>query len=123
MEVASVDDGDEERMLRRRVNGETHSCPLGGEWVEEMESKISETHIGMNLLVENTKHLSKLETIATAIDEMKTGLLGAAIGKNHLPINVVLIVLGTFSGVIVALTGILVFLLTGSQSHLIGPLH
>lgn len=59
------------------------------------------------------QHLTKLDTIATAITEMKTGLIGPATGIDRVPVATLDAVVKIFAWVIVGLVGILSLVITG----------
>lgn len=79
-------------------------------------SKVEALHEGMGELRENTRHLS-------ALSEMKDVLLNSAIGKDHVPLRVFLIVLSSLCVVILGLVFILVFLLTGETTGWVNLFH
>lgn len=104
-------------------NRERLACRLVGEWGQEMEAKISETHSTMQQLIEHTQHLAKLDTIAVSINDMKNGLMNSATGRDQIPTKTAHLIFKLLGAVIIGLVVILVFLLTGHEFGIIGTLH
>lgn len=104
----------------------SHKCPLGDAWgVGEEEvigamDKISETHSLLSTLVQHTSHLPN---IAKSNDEIKTYLVGAATGREHVPIKIVERLAKIGGWIIFGLVTVIVFLLTGSKLGLFPGLH
>lgn len=114
-------------MSGERDNGKPGGgCPLGGRWgLNEEEiigamEKVSETHSLLNTLVAHTAHLPK---IAQSNDDIKQYLVGAATGKDHVPLNVVQSLVKIGGWVIFGLITVIVFLLTGSKFGLFPGIH
>jgi hypothetical protein len=90
---------------------------------------VKEMHENMNALiatsVENSKYLAnleKLEALDGAVDAVKV-LAGAVTGKNSAEARTTLVVSLILGAVIIGLTIIIVFLLTGEHSGWIQPLY
>lgn len=111
-------------------------CPLDDDWINyktrliKLAEKIESTDHGMEILKSHVGHLTKLdklENIAASMLDIKDSLLEAATGKNQIDKETVQRLMKTqgyiFGLVILALTVILVFLLTGESSGWVGSLH
>lgn len=96
-------------------------CPLFVEWAKHKEqtlsafAKLEALHDGMDEVIANTRHLA-------ALTDIRDTLLSAATGRDHIPIKVFLVVLGSLGSVIVGLVFVIVFLLTGEAAGWINPL-
>lgn len=110
------------RGTRVRINGDI-KCGVPDEWREEIDSKITETHSMLSSLVEHTTHLPKLSNIADSMERIEGKLLSSATGKDHTENKTVLIVLKILGAVIVGLTIVIVYLLTGLKLGWISGLH
>lgn len=98
-------------------------CVVSEAWMQDMELKISETHTGIQDLATHAAHLSNLPVIAESIRDMRTGLISAATGKDHLPSSIAMTVVKTLGLVIIGLVAVIFFLLTGAHLNLINGLH
>lgn len=104
------------------VNGGLQ-CGVTEEWRDSIDSKVTETHSMLNTLVNHTSHLTKLTTIADKVTIIEDRLLIAATGKDHIETKTVYMLLKIFGSVIVGLTFVIVFLLTGVHFGWISQLH
>ena len=82
-------------------------------------SKIEETFDNSKQILSYVKHLEKLD----ALVEIKDHILNAATGKDHIQKDVAILLFKILGLVIVSLTAIIAFLLTGSHFGVIGSLH
>lgn len=108
-----------------RTNGALY-CPLDkDDWsshrdkTDDMVIKLALLEDHLNRLVINTKHLEKLDHLA----DIKDKLLESATGRNHVDIGTVRTLFRILAVVVVALTGIVVFLLTGEKFNFLQGLH
>lgn len=98
------------------------SCPFLADWLQHKEramgalEKLKALHDGMDEVIKNTRHLS-------ALSDIRDTLLSAATGRDHIPMKVLLVVLGTLGAVIMGLVFVIVFLLTGEAQGWIKLLH
>lgn len=86
--------------------------------------KVGEMHAGMEQLVAHTKHLERLDDIATRmgnqcvkLDEIKNGLLIPATSKLQTDNETVKLIVKILGGVIIGLVFVIVFILTGKSFH------
>lgn len=67
---------------------------LNGAWSEyqkeltDMANKIDNIHHSLGSFDGHIRHLSKLDTIASAVVDMKDNLVAVATGKSHIPLDV-----------------------------------
>lgn len=108
-----------------RPNGALH-CPLEREdWfshrdkTDDIVLKLNLLEEHLNRLVVHTKHLEKLDHLS----EIKDKLLESATGRNHVDIATVRTLLRILGLIVVALTGIVFFLLTGEKLNFLQGLH
>lgn len=97
---------------------ETKLCPMSQEW-QDVRYKVTEIHSAVMKQTAYLSHLEKLDALA----DIKTHLLGAATGRDHIPTKVAVTVIKILGLVIVALLAVILFLLTGEHFGLLGALH
>lgn len=74
--------------------------------------QVTETHSIMKTLLSHTAHLP---TIAQSNEDIKGYLMGAATGRDHVPVKVVQSIVKIFGWIVFGLTSIIVFSFTGSK--------
>lgn len=91
-----------------------------------MNGKVQQVQESVEAMVEHIHHLTQLDVIAEAVVEVKDQLLSAATGKNHVPIEIAkeyfaqsaksqAVLHRIYGLIILSLTGIIGFLLTGEK--------
>jgi len=85
----------------------------------EVKDMIGEIHRSLGQLEKNASYLKHLDSLS----DIKNTLMNAAIGKKHLELTTATLIFKIFGITILALVGVIVFLLTGSHNGLIGALH
>jgi len=88
-----------------------------------MLEKISDTHTILNDFAEHASQLSNLEPIKNSLGSIENKLLASATGRDQMSTKTVLALLRIFTGIIVGLVFVIVFLLTGAHYGWINPLH
>jgi hypothetical protein len=102
-----------------------HECPLKDGWdrhkaeFEKMTSKVGETHIIMNQILQHTQHLSKLD----ALEDIRDSLLESATGRNHLETKTAMVMFKILGAVIATLLLTILYLLTGQHFNLLTLFH
>jgi len=122
VECSGVGVEEDEKEVLVHINGELQ-CGITDEWKEEVEYRVTETHDMMSNLIEHTSHLPKLSAIADRIDDISDKLISSATGKDHVGTPTVLLLLKIFGAVIMGLTAVIVYLLTGVHFGFINSLH
>lgn len=105
-----------------KSNGEI-LCECTDAWKEEVALKVTENNEMLTKLAEYAAYLPKLDTIANSMAIIEDRLISAAIGKDHIETKTVYMLLKIFGFVIVGLTFVIVFLLTGVHLGWISQLH
>lgn len=121
------------------INGKLNCGLMNGSWSQyqkeftSMASKIETIHDGIEEFKGHVSHLSKLDTIADAVVDMKDNLVSVATGRSQIPLDVAKelfsqnrqgsnAITKILSAVIVLLLAVIGFLLIGESSGLIRKL-
>lgn len=91
--------------------------------VLEAVKQIDESHGATMQIVSHTAHLSKLDPIAESLGVIETKLIGALTGETSGPSKFAMQMIKILGTVIVGLTIVIVFLLTGLHFGWITPVH
>jgi len=111
-----------------KVNGEDTICKVYHQWDEHREdfilvrNKVDTMHEALTNLKEHTQHLEKLDSISIAIVDMRDTLIGAATGRDQLPLTVGMTVIKTLTLVIMGLVFVIGSLLVGEHFGIIREL-
>lgn len=107
-------------------NGSGHESAITrNEWIEHRNTmqnaarKIDEMHQQIPIFLEHTSHLKKLDYLR----DIKDSLLGAAIGRDHIPQKMAMRLFSILGFVSIALVLAIVFMLTGEKWGWIPPLN
>ena len=119
-------------MSEDNFNGKVDCGMLNGVWSQyqkeltEMGNKIEVIHDNLGEFGRHIGHLSKLDTIADAVVDMKDNLISVATGKSQIPLDVAKVIFDqkqtssdttvkTLGAVIVVLLAVIGFLLIGEH--------
>jgi hypothetical protein len=95
-----------------------YKCAALEEW-PETKLKVDAMHEDISEMKLYLPHLEKLE----ALSDIKSHLMSAATGKNHIETQTAILIFKILGGVIFALLIVVVFLLTGEHFGVLGGLH
>lgn len=123
-------------MVEDKISVEVDRSALLAEWhkhreeVSVMATKVDSTYTMVSQLVRHAEHLTKLDTIASAIVEIKDSLIAVATGKQQIPMDVAKELFSqarkdngsltkTYGLIVITLLAVMLFLLTGEKLGLI----